>query len=297
MDGHHCTDAHPIHRTPSARSIFILASWIFLFFSSPGAADAGGAEPLRTRGVELLTSLQGVAIHECDPAAVLSHDPGSFTQGLAYHGGVFYESTGLWGSSSLRQVEVNSGKALKRRDVPRQYFAEGLTVFKGKIYQLTWKSRKCFIYDPDSFQKIGEAGYTGEGWGLTHDGEFLIMSDGTDRLRFIEPKTFRTTRIISAHHRGKPLKMLNELEYVRGEILANIWGADVIARLDPRTGEVLGLIDISSLYDHLDAARRIDVANGIAWDKDSDRLWVTGKLWPKIFQIRLIPAGRVPEKQ
>ncbi|MCP4690471.1 MAG: glutaminyl-peptide cyclotransferase [Desulfobacterales bacterium] len=293
MSGEHGADDDPKERGRPALLLFFLSSWIILFFGWP-VAPGGAAENLPTRGVALLSSLQGVPYYTCRLVAALPHDPGAFTQGLAFHQGVFYESTGLWGSSSLRRVEVETGKILKIIQAPRQYFAEGVAILKDRVYQLTWRSRKCFIYDLESFRKIGEVGYTGEGWGATHDGELLIMSDGTDRLKFIEPRTFRVKRILGVHHRGRPLKMLNELEYIQGEIFANVFGADVIVRLDPRSGEILGVIDISALWSHLDKTRRIDVANGIAWDGDAERLWVTGKLWPKIFEIRLTPAGRTP---
>ena len=215
------------------------------------------------------------------------HDPAAFTQGLEIYQGSLYESTGLYGSSSLRQVELQTGRIIRRVSVPSDYFAEGITVFQGKIYQLTWQSHKGFIYDLATFQRIGEFAYNGEGWGLTHDNKYLIMSDGTNRLRFIDPISFETMRTISVNHRGEPLNDLNELEYIKGEIYANIWQTDRIVRLDRQNGKILGWIDLGGLLSAADRNAQTDVLNGIAYDDVNDRLFVTGKQWPKLFQIRL----------
>ena len=219
---------------------------------------------------------------------IYPHDPAAFTQGLIFRDGALWESTGLHGSSSLRKVELETGRVLKKIDVPQQYFAEGMTVFHSHVYQLTWQTQKGFIYDPETFQQQGEFAYTGEGWGLTHDDQFLIMSDGTNRIRFIDPTTFETKRTISVVHDGQPLNELNELEYVKGEIYANIWQTDTVVRLDAQTGKILGLIDLSGLLPAADRTPATDVLNGIAYDETNDRLFVTGKMWPKLFEIRLI---------
>jgi glutamine cyclotransferase len=228
-----------------------------------------------------------VPVASFEVAGSWPHDSGAFTQGLEYYEGSLYESTGGHGTSSLRQVELQTGRVLRRVDVPREYFAEGLTIFRGKIYQLTWQSHKGFIYDLASFQMLGEFTYEGEGWGLTHDDRSLIMSDGTNRIRFLDPVNFRVERSIQVFNAGKPLMKLNELEYIRGEIYANVWQSDWIVRLDPQTGKIVGRIDLKGLLPAAERTGTTDVLNGIAYDEAHDRLFVTGKLWPKLFQIGL----------
>lgn len=218
---------------------------------------------------------------------VYPHDPGAFTQGLIYLEGQLYESTGLNGRSSLRMTELATGKVQQRVPVAYQYFAEGLTHFSGKLYQLTWQSGKAFVYDRFSFKLLREHTYTGEGWGLTNDGKKLILSDGTAQLRFIDPVTFAVTSKLTVTDQGRPIDRLNELEYVRGEILANVWQTDLIARISPTTGKVLGWIDLSGLLTPAES-QGVDVLNGIAYDAKQDRLFVTGKLWPKLFEIKLV---------
>lgn len=215
------------------------------------------------------------------------HDPAAFTQGLVYRDGYLLESTGQYGESSLRKVDLKTGRILKKADVPRLYFAEGMTFFQGKIYQLTWTTHKGFIYDPETFELQGEFAFDGEGWGLTHDEESLILSDGTNQIRFLDPTTFEVKRTVSVVDKGRPLRNLNELEYVRGEIYANIWHSDRIVRIDPRSGEIVGWIDLVGLLPSAERRGEEAVLNGIAYDETTDRLFVTGKLWPKLFEIRL----------
>ncbi len=229
-----------------------------------------------------------IPIYTYEVRHVYPHDPGAFTQGLIFRDGILWESTGLNGQSSLRKVELESGRVLKRIDVPQQYFAEGMTVFRDRVFQLTWQSQKGFIYDPETFQQLGQFAYAGEGWGLTHDSEFLILSDGTNRIRFLDPNTFETKRTISVSVNNRPVNELNELEYLKGEIYANIWRTDRIARIDPQTGRVLGWIDLTGILPALERGALTDVLNGIAYDEAGDRLFVTGKLWPKLFELRLI---------
>ena len=214
------------------------------------------------------------------------HDPGAFTQGLIYLDGFLYESTGLNGRSSLRMTELATGKVLQKVPVNATYFAEGMTDFAGKLYQLTWQNGKVFVYDRFSFRLVRDHSYTGEGWGLTHDGKRLIMSDGSAQLRFIDPTTFAVTSKITVTDQGRPIDRLNELEYVKGEIWANVWQTETIARIAPATGKVLGWIDLTGLLTPTEA-QGVDVLNGIAYDAKADRLFVTGKLWPKIFEIKL----------
>jgi glutamine cyclotransferase len=215
------------------------------------------------------------------------HDAQAFTQGLIFQDGQFIESTGLERHSTLRRVELQSGKVLQKIDVPPYFFAEGMTLFGGKIYQLTWKGEKGFIYDPKTFDKLGEFKYTGEGWGLTHDADSLILSDGSDEIRFIDPSTYQVKRTISIVDAGEPVVEINELEYVRGEIYANVWHENRIARIDPSNGRVKGWIDLSGILKPGEVTDEEAVLNGIAYDEQSDRLFVTGKLWPKIFEIKL----------
>ncbi len=214
------------------------------------------------------------------------HDPMAFTQGLIYLDGFLYESTGLNGRSSLRMTELATGKVLQKQPVGPQYFAEGMTNFGGKLYQLTWQNGKAFVYDRFSFKLLKEHTYTGEGWGLTNDGKRLILSDGTAQIRFMDPTTFAVTGKITVTDQGRPIDRLNELEYVRGEIYANVWQTELIARISPTTGKVLGWIDLTGLLTPAEA-QSVDVLNGIAYDAKQDRLFVTGKLWPKIFEIKL----------
>lgn len=219
------------------------------------------------------------------------HDPAAFTQGLIFRDGVLYESTGLNGESSLRKVKLETGEVLARRDVESRYFAEGLTEWNGKLIQLTWQTRIGFVYDLATFEPARTFGYLGEGWGLTHDETRLIMSDGTANLRFLDPSTLTETSHMTVTDRGRPMTMLNELEYVKGEVLANVWGTDAILRIAPATGQVTGWIDLTGLLPLSDRRPSTDVLNGIAYDAAGDRLFVTGKRWPKLFEIRLVPKS------
>lgn len=219
----------------------------------------------------------------------LPHDRGAFTQGLLCLDGQFLESTGLNGQSSLRKVERASGRVLQQVAVPAEYFAEGLAVLGGKAYQLTWQSHKGFVYDLESLRLAGEFAYAGEGWGLTSDGQQLILSDGTDQIRFLEAGSFAVKRTIHVRFRGHPVDRLNELEYVKGTILANVWGTDYVVQIDPRTGDIGGVIDFSGLLTPADRTPATDVLNGIAYDAGTDQLYVTGKRWPKLFEVRLKP--------
>lgn len=228
-----------------------------------------------------------VPVYSYEVVNVYPHDPHAFTQGLLFDGGFLYESTGLHGQSSLRKVELETGKIVARRDVAEQYFAEGLALFQKRLFQLTWQDQKGFIYDRDTLAPQGEFSYAGEGWGLTHDGKSLILSDGSNDLRFLDPTTFRVERTVSVYKQGERLNNLNELEYVKGEVFANIWQDDRIARIDPQTGRLVGLIDLKGLLPVQDHLPDTDVLNGIAYDAAGDRLFVTGKNWPKLFEIKL----------
>jgi glutamine cyclotransferase len=215
------------------------------------------------------------------------HDRAAFTQGLVYRNGSFIESTGLNGQSTLREIEITSGRVMKQVALAPVYFAEGVAVLGGHAYQLTWQNRKGFVYDVDTFQAQKEFTYEGEGWGLTTDGQVLILSDGSARIRFIDPVNFAVQRTLTVTLEGRPLAALNELEFIKGEIFANVWQTDDIVRIDPATGNVRGVISFAGLLAPQERRADTDVLNGIAYDEKADRLFVTGKRWPKVFEVRL----------
>ena len=217
------------------------------------------------------------------------HDQHAFTQGLVYVDGHLYESTGMNGQSSLREDDLESGRIQRMQLVADQYFAEGLTDWKNTLIQLTWQNHVAFVYDRATFRLLRTFHYDGEGWGLTHDAKSLILSDGTATLRFYNPDTFKELRRITVTDRGKPVIDLNELEYIHGEIYANVWHTDRIARISPATGRVVGWIDLKGLMPRSRLSNDEAVLNGIAYDAAHNRLFVTGKLWPSIFEITLIP--------
>lgn len=222
------------------------------------------------------------------------HDPQAYTQGLIFEDGHLYESTGLNGQSSLRMVDLNSGRVLQKVSVPSQYFAEGLTSWGSTLIQLTWQSHIAFVYDRFSFRQLRTLNYDGEGWGLTEDGKDLILSDGTATLRFLEPVTFHEVRRVEVRDGGDKVDQLNELEYVHGQIYANVWHTDRIARISPATGNVLGWIDLRGILAKGQVTDPEAVLNGIAYDAAHDRLFVTGKLWPSLFEIKVVPQKAKP---
>ena len=220
------------------------------------------------------------------------HDPTAFTQGLIYLDGVLYEGTGRHGQSSLREVDLETGDVQTYSTIPEQYFGEGITIFDDKIYQLTWKSQTGFIYDQDSFELLDTFTYPTEGWGLTHDGEQLIMSDGTNNLYFLDPDTLEIKNMISVLDvQGNPIMRLNELEYIDGEVYANIWQTNQIVRINPGTGQVTAWIDLTGILSPDSLTQPVDVLNGIAYDAENGRLFVTGKLWPNLFEIELVETA------
>ncbi|HXF06014.1 MAG TPA: glutaminyl-peptide cyclotransferase [Blastocatellia bacterium] len=252
-----------------------------------GAEGIAGFAP-RTQTLTLSPTL----IYTYQIVNVYPHDRTAFTQGLVYDNGVLYESTGLYGQSSLRQVELETGKVLKLYRLPENYFGEGLTLWKDTLIQLTWREQVGWVYDKESFQPLRQFTYRTEGWGLTHDGQHLIMSDGTATLRFLDPETFKEVKRLVVRDRGVPVSSLNELEFVKGEIYANVWLTERVARISPKTGRVLAWIHLAGLLTEEDRRPPVDVLNGIAYDAAGDRLFVTGKLWPKLFEIKLIPKRR-----
>ena len=221
---------------------------------------------------------------------VFPHDTKAFTQGLAYQNGFLYEGTGLNGQSSLRKVSLESGDVLEKRDLPPELFGEGIAVLDEEIVQLTWLSHKGFVYDLHSFAPKGTFSYPGEGWGLATDGRMLFMSDGTSTIRVLTPKTFQERRHIDVNDHGQPVTQLNELEFVNGELFANVWQTDRIARISPQNGKVLGWINLAGLLSPMYRRSSEAVLNGIAYDPQQKRLFVTGKLWPSVFEIRVVRA-------
>lgn len=215
------------------------------------------------------------------------HDRGAFTEGLFINNGLVYESTGLYGRSSLRKVDLKTGAVLQQVNLPGQFFGEGLALLNGELYQLTWQNHAGFVYDLNTFKPKRQFYYPFEGWGLTTDGKSLIASDGSRQIRFIEPLTFAVQRTIDVSESGSSVTNLNELEYIKGQIYANVWRTDRILRIDPATGTVLADYDLGGLLSPQDREPAVDVLNGIAYDPKGDHLYVTGKLWPKLFEIKL----------
>ncbi|HUA97631.1 MAG TPA: glutaminyl-peptide cyclotransferase [Terracidiphilus sp.] len=224
------------------------------------------------------------------------HDAGAFTQGLIYLDGHLYESTGIRGKSSLREEDLETGRILKYQALPDRYFGEGLTNWGNELIQLTWTAHTALVYDLSTFRFIRSFPYDYEGWGLTQDGKDLIESDGSSTLRFIDPSNFHTVRTITVRDHGKPITQLNELEFIHGEIYSNVWHTNRIVRISPATGDVLGTIDLAGLLPPGSVSDPEAVLNGIAYDPVHNRLFVTGKLWPKLFEIQVVPqsARRVP---
>jgi glutamine cyclotransferase len=226
------------------------------------------------------------------------HDPGAFTQGLEFEKGRLYEGTGGEGKSSLREVALETGDVIRMATLPANEFGEGITILGDRIYQLTWKSRKGFVYDLSTFKRISEFSYEGEGWGLANDGTSLIMSNGTDKLYFRDPRTFAVTRTVEVRDGTRPVSQLNELEWINGEVVANVWMSDSIVRINPQTGAVVGWVNLRGLFSssdrgrYLQPAQVIDVLNGIAYDDSTRRLLVTGKWWPRIYEITIDSTAR-----
>lgn len=217
------------------------------------------------------------------------HDPYAYTQGLTYHGGYLYEGTGLNRESTLRKVDIETGDVVKIHHLDNQYFGEGIAIMGDTIVQLTWANNVAFVYERESFAPLDTFGYPTQGWGITYDGEHLIMSDGSAHLSFRDPKTFKEKRRLYVHDDDGPVTKLNELEYINGTIYANKYLTQHIVIIDPDTGEVVGWVDCTGILRPGDITQPVDVMNGIAYDADGDRLYVTGKLWPKLFEIKLVP--------
>ena len=274
--------------------VLILWSAGILLFSAPVCSE----EIRRHRSVEAtaptVTNSTQSGLSSLPPVVgyriinTYPHDPRAFTQGLVFADDFLYEGTGLRGQSSLRKVDLETGNILQIRELPARFFGEGITIYGNRLIQLTWRARVGFVYDKETFQLLNKFNYPTEGWGITHDGNSLIMSDGTSVLHLLDPQNFTAVGRIEVHDMDGPVSRLNELEYVRGEIYANVWRTDRIARISPQTGAVLGWIKLDGLLRPQDRNRPVDVLNGIAYDARNDRLFVTGKLWPKLFEIDLV---------
>jgi glutamine cyclotransferase len=234
------------------------------------------------------TARSATPIYTCKIVQTYPHDRQAFTQGLVFDNGILYESTGLLGRSSVRKVDLKTGSILQMRRLPAQLFGEGLTVFGERLIQLTWQSRVGFVYEKQNFRLLKEFTYPTEGWGLTHDGRRLIMSDGTATLRFLDPETYEEIGKIAVFDRNSPVRGLNEIEYVRDEVYANVWPTSRIARIDPASGRVLAWIDLEALARQNATLNPDAVLNGIAYDPRTKRLFVTGKLWPNLYEIKLV---------
>ena len=219
------------------------------------------------------------------------HDPTAFTQGLVFADGIFYESTGLRGQSTLRKVAPETGAVIQQVPVESQYFAEGLALVGDELFQLTWEEHTGFIHDKNTLKRLRSFTYPTEGWGMACDGKALVMSDGSSHLFFLDPKTQKLVRDLPVVDGSRPVERLNELEFVRGELWANVWQTDRIARINPATGHVTGWIDLTGLLRPEARGPEGDVLNGIAWDKAGDRIFVTGKKWPWLFQIEIVPVS------
>ena len=269
-----------IHKVQSITIALLLATHASCLSPSDDGAEPAALQPQQP--AEILTYSYRV-IHS------FPHDPTAYTQGLLYDNGFLYESTGQYGQSSLRKVELETGTVVQLHQLDDRFFAEGLALFGNRLLQLTWRANKGFAYRLDSFEPLAEFAYTTEGWGLTYDGELLVMSDGSATLYFRDPFTFAEVSRVAVVAHGSPVSQLNELEWVAGEVFANIWQTDTIARIDPATGQVSGWIDLTGLLSDEDRrGSNAEVLNGIAYDSEGERLFVTGKWWPKLYQIELI---------
>jgi len=272
--------------TYPARFFFII---LLVLFCSNAKSETFKTQ--RDSSHPLLKSTK-VAVSDIKVINEFPHDPESFTEGLTYHKGYLFESTGLKGRSLLRKMEIKSGRIIQETKLIDDYFGEGMTIIDNNIYQLTWHNKIGFIYNLNNFEKTGEFHYDGEGWGLATDGKNLWMSNGSTVITCHSPVNFELIGKIRVHDEQRLINNINELEFIRGEIWANIFMEDVIVRISPKTGRVLGWIDLRSLHSMLPPTERRDVMNGIAYDKENDRIFVTGKFWPKLFEIKLINYQR-----
>jgi glutamine cyclotransferase len=275
----------PMLRRIMPRLVLISLLWLSLFALGSCSNDSDRSGATAAEDMTETPPVYSYTIINTYP-----HDRQAFTQGLVFDQGIVYEGTGLRGRSSVRRVDLTTGRVLQLRALPAPFFGEGITVFGPHLIQLTWQSKVGFVYDKTHFTLLRQFTYPTEGWGITHNDQHLIMSDGTSVLYFLDPETLSETGQLHVRDDQGPVERLNELEYVQGSIYANIWQTDRIARIDPESGQVTAWIDLTGLLPLEDRVERVDVLNGIAYDAAQDRLFVTGKLWPKLFEIRIHPT-------
>lgn len=286
------TNKTPVSKPRSARIgiiaavvVVVLVSAIFIYTSMH--SDSAG-RPAGTAASQPPPASDGRAPKAAyDVITSYPHDPSSFTQGLVWNGTGFYESTGMYGQSKLRSLEFPSGKVLKETRLAPELFGEGLAQVENRLIQLTWKSHKGFVYNADTFHVAREFSYDTEGWGLTSDGKNLILSDGSSDLYYLDPQTFAVVKKLAVRMNGRPIPELNELEFIEGEIWANVWQTDLILRIDPSTGTVASFLNLTGILPPAEQPGADGVLNGIAYDSEKKRIFVTGKLWPRIFEIKL----------
>ncbi|HEY0426719.1 MAG TPA: glutaminyl-peptide cyclotransferase [Pyrinomonadaceae bacterium] len=294
--------------------LYFLITLVFLFAACNGTANnLNGNSNVTNKSNTTVKANTAIPVYTYEIVNTFKHDPKAFTEGLFFHDGFLYESTGEEGKSSLRKVELETGKVVQKFDLPKESFGEGISLFNDKIYQLTWQEGVCRVFDAKDFKLLKEVNYEGQGWGMTTDGKNLIMSNGMHIIKFIDPETFKTVRTLTVlQPDGKPLFLLNELEYIKGEIWANIWHSEdpstgvagqgqmpniskpnYIVRIDPNSGNVLGWIDLANIspddFNMDDEDKSENTLNGIAYDEATDRIFVTGKNWKKLFEIKIKP--------
>jgi len=260
----------------------VLVAATVLYLSFGGSKSGGARNPTADGGRETNARQLDYEVANSYP-----HDPAAFLQGLLWYQGGFYESTGLYGQSTLRRIEFPSGKILKSINLPAELFGEGLALAGNRLVQLEWKSKRGFVYDRDSFALLREFRYDSEGWGITYDGKYLIMSDGSSKLTYLDANSFAAVRTLGVTMNGRPIDRLNELEFIEGEIWSNVWQTDLVLRIDPGTGKVTSFLNLNAILPASLRTGTEDVLNGIAYDAQQKRIFVSGKLWPRIFEIRV----------
>ena len=278
--------------------LYLILILVVVAVSCGGADNSNGSNPNINRNSNTNRSKAVLPVSSYEVVRKYPHDPKAFTQGLVFHDGFIYESTGQEGESTLRKVDLGTGKVVQKYDLPEEIFAEGIAIMGNKVYQLSWRNRTGWVYNLSDFRLLREFRYPGDGWGLTHDGTNLIMSDGTHVLRVVNPETFENVRtLVVKDEAGRPLMKLNELEFVKGEIWANVWHSEEIgkpnhiARIDPATGNLNGWIDLQNISpdDQRGEDKSENTLNGIAYDEAGDRIFVTGKNWKNLYEIKLKP--------
>jgi len=279
----------PVSDRPSLRQARRCAFALVLALVGACKSEQSSAAPRDTTAAtpSAPSAPAGTPTYGYTVVATVPHDPTAFTEGLFIKDGKVYEGTGLEGKSDIRRWDLNTGAIELRREIPAPYFGEGISIVGDKLYELTWKQGKAFVYDAKTFQPKDTLSYYGQGWGMTTDGESLYMTDSTSRIRVLDPKTFAVKRTIDVHDGTSPVSMVNELEWYKGELLANVWQSNQIARIDPKTGAVTGWIDLTGILAPADKNGNEDVLNGIAYDSAADKLYVTGKNYSKMYQITL----------